>query len=342
MGGLLMGGGKRGSDVKVLPWQRFNIGCVGAGTGFLPLLHMIHKKLQYSADFKPTGLNLIPARLFDEKRQEIKNPLLLKNEQKIWVSYGKDYRSPLNRVLSLTFDRVTAAEKDGITVIYKTLLDPNVDLLPGCDNWETCTEFPDNFQCTNHQTLQNLEKVDMDSHFIQYKAGMILSRAMVQSCLAIGHPIRVEMDDGTSLEGYKLTVQKRDKSSIYQHWGFGNDGSIYCKAYPEFVLTYLEELNVREEVTQMEHQIHHGAWSTAHQEIESSSAEEVTVPSQRQVLQKNVNNPNQKQLSGPLDAHLMPAGPLRETMQLTVALVRKLEEKHPKASAQRIELKSEP
>lgn len=56
------------------------------------LLHMIHKKLQYSADFKPTGLNLIPARLFDEKRQEIKNPLLLKNEQKIWVSYGKDYR----------------------------------------------------------------------------------------------------------------------------------------------------------------------------------------------------------------------------------------------------------
>uniref|UniRef100_A0A8C4VHJ2 Doublecortin domain containing 1 n=1 Tax=Gopherus evgoodei TaxID=1825980 RepID=A0A8C4VHJ2_9SAUR len=336
------------------------------------LLHMIYEKLQYSADFKPTGLNLIPARLFDEKGQEIKNPLILKNEQKIWVSYGKDYSSPLNRVLSLTFDRVTAAKKDGITVIYKTLLDPNVDLLPGCDNWEACTEFPGNFQCTNHQTLQNLEKVDMNSHFIQYKvslfffvstkftsqknglsgskvpstlwplanmwlitkAGMILSRAMVQSCLAIGHPIRVETDDGTSLEGYKLTVQKRDKSSIYQLWGFGNDGSIYLRcAYPEFVLTYLEELNVREEVTQMEHHIHHGAWSTAHQEIESSSAEEV--------LQKNVNNSNQKQLSGPLDAHLMPAGPLRETMQLTVALVRKLEEKHPKASAQRWAIKHE-
>ncbi|CAN8213632.1 unnamed protein product, partial [Coccothraustes coccothraustes] len=46
-------------------------------------------------------------------------------------------------------------------------------------------------------------------------------------------------------------------------------------------------------------------------------------------------NPNQKQLSGPLDAHLMPADPLGETAQLTVALVRKLEEKHPKAPAQR-------
>uniref|UniRef100_A0A8C8SUR1 Doublecortin domain containing 1 n=1 Tax=Pelusios castaneus TaxID=367368 RepID=A0A8C8SUR1_9SAUR len=343
------------------------------------LLHMIHQKLQYSADFQPSGLNLVPARLFDEKGQEIKNPLSLKNEQKIWVSYSRDYRSPLHCVLSLTFDRVTAAEKDGITVIYKTLLDSNVDLLPGCDNWEACTGFPDNFQCTDHQTLQNLEKVDMDSHFIQYKAdpqivfhisvamekmrktiprkkdyrdlmvsstlwplsniwlitkaGMILNRAMTQSCLAIGCPIKVETDDGPSLEGYKLTIQKRDKSSIYQHWGFGNDGSVYCKAYPEFVLTYLEELNVREEVTQMEHHIHHGAWSTAHQKIESSSAEEV--------LQKNVSNPNQKQLSGPLDAHLMPPGPLRETMQLTVALVRKLEEKHPKASAQRWAIKHE-
>ncbi|KFP47624.1 hypothetical protein N323_11481, partial [Cathartes aura] len=100
----------------------------------------------------------------------------------------------------------------------------------------------------------------------------------------------------------------------------------FLQAYPEFVLTYLEELNEREEVTQTVNCIHHGAWSAARQETDSSSAEEV--------LQKNVSNPNQKQLSGPLDAHLMPADPLGETTQLTVALVRKLEEKHPKASAQ--------
>ncbi|KFP67311.1 hypothetical protein N322_00577, partial [Cariama cristata] len=106
----------------------------------------------------------------------------------------------------------------------------------------------------------------------------------------------------------------------------------FLQAYPEFVLTYLEELNEREEVTQTENRIHHGAWSAAHQRIDSSSAEEVTVLSQ---------NPNQKQLSGPLDAHLMPADPLGETTQLTVALVRKLEEKHPKASAQRIWEKDE-
>lgn len=45
------------------------------------------------------------------------------------------FRSPLNCVLSLTFDKVTAAEKDGITVIYKSLLDHNADLLPGFDKY---------------------------------------------------------------------------------------------------------------------------------------------------------------------------------------------------------------
>ncbi|XP_029819115.1 doublecortin domain-containing protein 1 [Manacus vitellinus] len=62
------------------------------------------------------------------------------------------------------------------------------------------------------------------------------------------------------------------------------------RAYPEFVLTYLEELNEREEVTQTENRIHHGAWSAAHQEIDSSSAEEVTVLSQRQVRDSPFKN----------------------------------------------------
>lgn len=54
--------------------------------------HMIHERLQHSADFKPSGLSRFPTQLFDETGQEIKNPLLLQNEQKIWVSYGEDYR----------------------------------------------------------------------------------------------------------------------------------------------------------------------------------------------------------------------------------------------------------
>ncbi|XP_077178070.1 doublecortin domain-containing protein 1 isoform X2 [Paroedura picta] len=350
------------------------------------VLNVIHQRLQHSANFKPSGLSRFPTRLFDETGQEIKNPFLLQNEQKIWVSYGDDYRPPLNPVLSLTFDRVATTEKDGITVIYRTLLDPAVDLLPGCDNWEICVGIPDNLHFTNHLENYGLETVAPDSHFVQYKndphivllmsvtmenirkdlhrrkdqhdlmstsvwplsniwlitkAGMILSRAIIQSSLAAGRPIRAVMQDSILLEGYKVNLQKRDKNNKYQYWEFGNDGCIHSKAYPEFVLTYLEELNVKEEVTQMEHHTHHGAQSAVHLEADRNSAEEVTVLSQRQVLQKNASNCNEKQLSGPLDAHLKPVGPLGENRQLTVALVRKLEEKHPKASAQRWAIKHE-
>lgn len=55
------------------------------------LLLKIHQRLQGSS-INPPSLNFSSARLFDEHGQEIKNPLLLKNEQKIWVSYGKAYR----------------------------------------------------------------------------------------------------------------------------------------------------------------------------------------------------------------------------------------------------------
>ncbi|ELK16007.1 hypothetical protein PAL_GLEAN10018019 [Pteropus alecto] len=159
------------------------------------------------------------------------------------------------------------------------------------------------------------------------KTGMILSRAITQGCLAIGHSIRIEATEGTSLEGYKLILQKRHKEDDSQKWVFGTDGCIYSKAYPQFVLTYLEDLNAQMDVTQTEYHIHNGAWTTAHQEHGSSLAEEV--------LQKSASIPGLKQPPEPSDTHLMPEGSLGET----VALVRKLEEKHPKASAQRWAIK---
>ncbi|KAM9080560.1 doublecortin domain-containing protein 1 isoform 7-T8 [Megaptera novaeangliae] len=185
-------------------------------TGYMMerLLFKIHRRLQGSS-INPPGLNFSSIRLFDEHGQEIKNPLSLKNEQKIWVSYGKAYR------------------------------------------------------------------------------------------------------------------HKGDDS---QKWVFGTDGCIYSKAYPQFVLTYLEELNAQD-VTQTEYHLHHGAWTTAHQEHGSSLAEEV--------LQKSASIPGLKQLPEPSETHLMPEGSLGETGELTVALVKKLEEKHPKASAQRWAIKHE-
>ncbi|XP_028916748.1 doublecortin domain-containing protein 1 [Ornithorhynchus anatinus] len=338
-------------------------------------LHLIHQRLQCSSDFNPSGFSFASARLFDERGQEIKNPLLLTNEQKIWVSYGKDYRPPLNPILSLTFDRVFRAEKGGVTLVYKTLLDSHPDLLPECDNWEVCKGFPVDFHSINQLIPERHEEVDVESHFLKNKAdphmvlyasvtidkrsgrlpskltpnqtapltlwpkasswlitkaGMILSRALIQCCLAIGQPIRLKTDEGTSLEGFKLVLQKRDKDNEGQKWRFGSEGCIYSKAHPGFVLTYLEELNVREEGTQREL---HGPQTTVHQETDYSSA--------GQVLNQSLVSPNLKQLSGPLEAHAVPQGPLRETAQLTVALVKKLEGKYPWVSAQRWAIKHE-
>uniref|UniRef100_H3AWR1 Doublecortin domain-containing protein n=1 Tax=Latimeria chalumnae TaxID=7897 RepID=H3AWR1_LATCH len=344
------------------------------------LLQIVHQRLQCTPGYNPSGLNLTPSRLFNEQGHEIKNPLLLQNEQKVWVSYGEDYRSPQNQVLSLSFDRVIAAKEDGCIAVYKTLLDPNIDLPSGYDRWNAVSGFPDNYHYKNQDCYHKQEKLDSDNHFLQLKedpqiilhasmtmenrsrrplhakkdhqdqmnaaasttttwplshvwlvikTGMILSRAMPQFCLAVGnHPIRLKSEDGASLETYKLTLQKsRGKGDSFQQWGFDTEGHIYSKAYPEFVLTYLEELNVKEDVTQTEHRSHQGAWSTADQETDSSSAEEFQ--------QNSLSSGNQNQLLEPQGAQSMPAGPLGESTQLTVALVRKLEEKHPKASAQR-------
>ncbi|XP_035885068.1 doublecortin domain-containing protein 1 isoform X3 [Phyllostomus discolor] len=339
------------------------------------LLLKIHQRLQGSS-LNPPGLNFSSARLFDEQGQEIKNPLLLKNEQKIWVSFGKAHRSPLNTVLSLTFDQVAAFARDGITIAYKTVLDPSAALLPGCDNWEVCEGFPVNFNTSTQQIPDQFEKVDLENHFLQNKVdpnivlhasvsvgkwgswssedssrcpvvpstlwpaasvwlitktGMILSRAIMQGCLAVGHPIRIKATGGTSLEGYKLILQKRHKEDDSQKWVFGTDSCIYSKAYPQFALTYLEELTAQMDVTQTEHHIHHGAWTAAHQEHGSSLAEEV--------LQKSASVPGLMHLPEPSDTDLMPEGSLGETGRLTVALVRRLEEKHPKAAAQRWAIK---
>ncbi|KAM7327630.1 hypothetical protein ACRRTK_013997 [Alexandromys fortis] len=101
-----------------------------------PALHQLrlrlHQRLQGSS-INSRGLHLSSARIFDERGQQIKSPLLLKNGQKNWLSYGKAYRPPLNPVLALTFDRVAAFGRGGITVVYKTLKDADAAPLFGSD-----------------------------------------------------------------------------------------------------------------------------------------------------------------------------------------------------------------
>ncbi|XP_039605481.1 doublecortin domain-containing protein 1-like [Polypterus senegalus] len=343
------------------------------------LLQMIHQRLQFCTDYSPSGLNLFPTCLFDQHGQKIQNPLSLQNDQEVWVAYGEDYRSPYNPVVNVAFDRVIAVHEEDKTCVYK--MPPcDVDLPAAYDKWEACIGFPENYNYTSQQLVYHQHiTVDLHSHFLQLKedpqvvmyasvtvtsrskgpspkkkdnetqmftswslthiwivtkAGVFLSRAMPQLCLAADdHSITLRTKDGASVEAYKLRIQKRIKGCPYQQWVFGKDGHIHSMANSEFVLTYLEELNVREEVTQTEEYNHQGAWSAEHQKTDSSFANKVSG--------SNVSDTNQTQVSRPIDTQPMPSGAPVESPQLTVALVRKLEDKHPKATAQRWAIKHE-
>ncbi|XP_067902712.1 doublecortin domain-containing protein 1-like isoform X2 [Heterodontus francisci] len=330
------------------------------------LLRMICQRLQCSPGYHASGLNLSPTRLFDENGQEIKNPLFLENDQKVWVSYGEDYRSICKPFLCVRFDRVIGVIEQDQKVVYKTSLEYDGPLtgLEKCETWEVCTEFPENYDWT--QTNQScLEKMDMTRkyHFLQWKndpqlvlypsitienrsdkaasikkeqkrnktsvgasklsfshiwviakAGMILCRAIPQLCLAVSdQQLRLKSKDNLDLEGYKLVVQKRMRQSPHQQWGFNTAGHIYSMAHPEMVLTYLGELKLRGEVSQTTHQ------------VSANSPKKVS----------------HKQVCKASEVQLIPGGSLEGDKQLTAALFRKLEEKHPWTAAQRWAIKHE-
>ncbi|XP_053305246.1 doublecortin domain-containing protein 1-like [Spea bombifrons] len=331
-------------------------------------LQTIREKIQCSVD---TGLR--PSRLFDEKGQEIKNPLSLQNEQKIWFSYGEDFRPPAENILTLTFDKVIYTYVNGTRIISKAFVDPDVSL-PGYESWHLCPSFPDNVPSTNLHTLHQPETVDVDSLFLQLKkdsqfvlypsitievrsrtpaqkgksaqvelgrasallpcnlwlitkGGMILSRAMPRICLAVGHPIKLKTGNGAFIEGYRLTLQIRERNNSAQLWGFGNKGSIFSKAFPEFVLTYLKDLHVQEVPTQAVDHIPGQAWPPSQQDAGKISSKEA--------WQNDVSHFNQQQVSEASVAQLSPTGGPGEARQLTVALVKNLTGKHPQAPAQR-------
>uniref|UniRef100_A0A8C5WGR1 Doublecortin domain containing 1 n=1 Tax=Leptobrachium leishanense TaxID=445787 RepID=A0A8C5WGR1_9ANUR len=165
------------------------------------------------------------------------------------------------------------------------------------------------------------------------KGGMILSRVMPQVCLAVGSPIKLNIRDGPQLQGYQLSLQKREKDNPSQLWRFGTNGTIYSKAYPEFVLTYLEELNVKEVVSQ--------AADHMQEEPQPLSPQDTGTISSHEALQNDASHLNPQQVSQLLAAQLSPTGGPGEERHLTVALVRKFTEKHPQAPAQRWAIKHE-
>ncbi|XP_055505240.1 doublecortin domain-containing protein 1-like [Leucoraja erinacea] len=329
-------------------------------------LQMIRQRLQYSPGHHASGLNLCPTRLFDENGQEIKNPHSLENGQKVWVSYGEEYRTISKPFLCVKFDRVRGYMDQDQKMVYKTPLEYDGPLtgLEKWEAWEVCAGFPEDYNWIQMNQPSH-EKVNMINkhHFLQLKkdtqlviypsitvenrnenttsitveekksktsmgvskwfsshiwviakAGMILCRAHPQLCLAVSdQQIILKNDDRLNLKGYKLVVQKRMKQSPQQQWTFNPAGNINSMAYPEMVLTYLGELRRRSEMGQSVHQV-------------------------------STNSPGKgshKQVSRALEVQLISGASPEDDTQLTVALLKKLEEKHPWTPAQRWAIKQE-
>ncbi|MGH0133233.1 UNVERIFIED_CONTAM: hypothetical protein FKN15_005610 [Acipenser sinensis] len=160
------------------------------------LLQIVGQRLQSSQMYNPSGLNLFPTRLFDEQGQEICNPCSLQNEQKVWVSYGEDYRSTYNPVLSLTFDRLLQIvgqrlqssqmyNPSGLNLFPTRLFDEQgQEICNPCSlqneqkvwvsygedyRWEAFIGFPENYSYEQQGSHHQQEDVDLDSHFIQLK-----------------------------------------------------------------------------------------------------------------------------------------------------------------------------
>ncbi|XP_072128926.1 doublecortin domain-containing protein 1-like isoform X1 [Mobula birostris] len=330
------------------------------------LLQIICQKLKYSPGCYSSGLNLSPTRLFDEKGHEIRNPLSLENGQKVWVSYGEEYRSFSKPFLCVMFDCVRGVMNQGQKMVYKTPLEYDGPLngLEKSETWEVCTGFPEKYNWIqmNESSQEKVEMIDKH-HFLQFKndpqvvvyplvttenrsentlpakkeqkkskvsvgvsrcfsahiwavtkSGMISCRAYPQLCLAVSdQQIRLKNEDDVDLEGYELVVQKRMKQSPQQLWGFNTAGNIYSMAYPKMVLTYLGDLKMRADEEHTEHQ--------------------VSADSPRKGRHKPVSRASEVQL--------ISGGSLEVDTQLTVALLTKLEEKHPWTPAQRWAIKQE-
>ncbi|XP_043561511.1 doublecortin domain-containing protein 1-like isoform X1 [Chiloscyllium plagiosum] len=204
------------------------------------LLQMICQRLQCSSGYHASGLNLSPTRLFDENGQEIKNPLFLENDQKVWVSYGEDYRSICKPFLCVRFDRVIGVIEQDQKVVYKTSLEYNGPLtgMEKCETWEVCTEFPDNYDwARSYQS--GYEKMDMtrNYHFLQWKNDPQL---VVYPSITIEN--RSEKAASIKKEQKRNKISEGASKWTFSYiWVIAKAGMIICRAVPQLCLAVSDQ-----------------------------------------------------------------------------------------------------
>ncbi|XP_071477073.1 doublecortin domain-containing protein 1-like [Diadema antillarum] len=186
-----------------------------------------------------TALSTIVTKIFDNRGREIGDVYDLKNDQKVWVSFGEPYRDPHVYCLQLVLDKAVGykdfsqayGEPNRVVVREPLLAEQLPEGAEKHTSWMVRDCYPEEaFQEINEDTpLEVREKVkaDMRSHDLHYDA----------------HFLQHE-DDESLLLLPEISVQEKQKSSKVwparaQAWCINTDGQIYCKSHPRLALTLM-------------------------------------------------------------------------------------------------------
>ncbi|XP_063960671.1 doublecortin domain-containing protein 1-like [Lytechinus pictus] len=186
-----------------------------------------------------TALSTIVTKIFNNKGKEITNVYDLKNDQKVWLSFGEPYRDPHVYCLQLTLDKAIGykdysqayGEPQRVVVREPLLADQIPEGGERHTSWMIRDMYPEEaFQEINEDTpLELREKVkeDMKVHDLHPDA----------------HFLQHEDDESLMLYPEVSVAEKQKSSKVWpvraQSWCINKDGVIYSKSHPKLALTLM-------------------------------------------------------------------------------------------------------
>jgi len=210
-------------------------------------LHWFRFLKELSSWHKPkvgTARSLLIRRLFDKNGTELFNIHQIENDQKIWVSYGENFKPFSTKMLKVSLHLVTEVKEESEE---KMKINQLFTDLTSSKDWIVREGIPDDMKDSLQKTIEE-KKVSMDDCFIQNKK---FSKLLVFPSLDIDEKSFTSLPTGyldidtTAAERMKngfmdaanaeiAKAKIKDQSSI---WVFDKKGQIYLRHFPKLFLS---------------------------------------------------------------------------------------------------------
>nr|XP_026693743.1 uncharacterized protein LOC104266468 isoform X1 [Ciona intestinalis] len=200
---------------------------------FLEAVTSWHKPIDPSGPARSSVIR----RLFNESGQEIMDVLAVKNDDKVWVSYGEDLKPCSVPALTVQLERTSAVavvNDDGgnENKVYRETFDPTIDLIDGSDRfneWELSEGYP---MFHDFPLLSTFHESQQDN----------IQKSIQSSKFSVHDPFLQHKKQTDIVLRPKVTVeQKQPKKMLWpregQTWIVNQHGQIYTRAFPSLALT---------------------------------------------------------------------------------------------------------